>query len=697
MSLGNFKQEGTDMKSKFNRYSLRLNLDNTTGKLTTSLSTNFSYAITDWNEGSLYGASGTANPFAMVWRSKPYENPYDKNGNLIFGQSVSLNPKAVGNLIERSNNSTWIERTLKSNAGLTLSYRLIDKVTLRNTLGVDAANNRFQGWINANSYVGSLQLPSNKGYLHEAMFNRVQLINTTGATYNDRFATKHEVEAGAYFEVVRQWNEGFALTLYNLDPRLSQTGQGAGNIPVTPNSPTYPQSGASAKSGYGIRSFFGTVRYSFDDRYTINGSIRRDGTSRIIDEENRQLNTWAAGVTWNAIREAFFKSQSILTDLRVRASYGEVPNIGSIPGGGNYGLGGLGWYGVPRYLGAQMPAFGATSYSGDTLSALAPTAVNPDLRIERVQKTNIGIDLGFWDNRVRLSVDAYKNITKDLFANQRLPASSGFYGSSLAINAGTMSNKGLEFDLGVDVIRTKNIDLRFAANHAINKNRIEDLGTVTEYVSGTAIVKVGLPVGSHYSYWYLGVDPASGRPIYKRPDGTPTTNLSQAGQFHEFGSHIPVHTGGFSTTLRVNRFTLDAFFSYQFDVRRYNNVQNWVTQGDLVYTGAVTQSQEMLTQQWVRPGDFKIFQSPAFTRDFTSLDISDAKFLRFRQLNLSYNIPEVSIGSTRLIKSARFYVQGNNLAIWSPWSGLDPEDDNNISLGEFPNPKAIVVGLDINF
>jgi hypothetical protein len=545
--------------------------------------------------------------------------------------------------------------------------------------------------------VGSLQTPGNSGYLHEATFNRVQLINTTGAIYNNRFGQKHEVEVGGYFEVLRQWNQGSALTLYNLDPRLNQTGQGNGTLP-TGGLPTYSQSGSSAQSGFGIRSFFGTARYTFDDRYTFSGSLRRDGTSRIIDEKNREITTWAAGITWNAMRESFMKNQGIFSDLKVRATYGSVPNIGSIPNGGSYGLGGLGWYSVSRYHGAQLPAFNVGSFAGSTISTQTPTLVNPDLRIETVEKSNVGVDFGFWKNRVRLSVDAYRNITNDLFASQTVPGTSGFYGTSLAINAGTMSNKGLEFDLSADVLQTRNLNLNLRANHAINKNKIEDLGTVTEYVSGTAIVKVGLPVGSHYGISYLGSDPATGRPIYKRPDGTPTTNINEAGQFHEFGSHLPVHTGGFSATLRiVDRITVDAFFSYQFDVRRYNNVQNWVTQGDATYTGAVTQSQTLLTQQWQKPGDVKMLQSPAYARDFTSYDITDAKFLRFRNLNVSYTIPEIMVGSTRLLKSARFYVQGQNIAIWSPWSGLDPEDDNNISLGEFPNSRAVVVGIDINF
>jgi hypothetical protein len=130
---------------------------------------------------------------------------------------------------------------------------------------------------------------------------------------------------------------------------------------------------------------------------------------------------------------------------------------------------------------------------------------------------------------------------------------------------------------------------------------------------------------------------------------------------------------------------------------RYNNIQNWVTQGDATYTGAVTQSRRLLTDQWQKPGDQKMIQAPNYSRQFTSFDITDAKFLRFRNLNVAYNIPEITIHGFKLIKSGRFYIMGQNLAIWSPWSGLDPEDDNNISLAEFPNPRAVVVGLDVNF
>jgi len=235
-------------------------------------------------------------------------------------------------------------------------------------------------------------------------------------------------------------------------------------------------------------------------------------------------------------------------------------------------------------------------------------------------------------------------------------------------------------------------------NHNINYNKIEDLGLVSEYVTGTSIIRTGIPFGSAYTYNYLGADPATGQPRYLTPDGkTETFDIGKAGQF-AFGSYLPVNQGGFTIDLKYKAFSLSTLFSYQFDVWRYDNTYNWITRGTAGYQQAVRGSKELLTQQWTKPGDVKMFQASAYDRGFTSSDLWDAKFMRLRNVTLSYQIPQLKTAAgTVLIKSSRFYIQAQNLAMWSPWKGLDPEDSNNISLNEYPNPKYFVVGLDINF
>lgn len=693
LSAGYFDQKGIDSKSRLRRYTTRFNLDNTVGKLNIQFNTLVGYSITNWNEGSWYGNS-TRNPFQMVWRAKPYENPYGPDGKLLYGAHTALVPRQIGNLIEGANNSEWTENQLKINSGLTLTYKILPFLTAKNVLGVDIATEFSQRYIRANSYVGSLVSPLNSGSNSEVFRQRTNLVNTSSLVFNKRF-NRHEVEVGAYFEAVRAFNKGMGFQLFNLDPRIDGTGQNAGTQPTGANY------ASSAKSGYGIRSYFATGRYTLDGKYTVTANIRRDGTSRILSPDNREITTWSAGFIWDAIKEDFLINQNILSDLKLRGSYGLVPNIGAIPTAG-YGISGQGIYTITNYLGPQLPTFSANNGFLNTglsvVTGIAPTGPGiANLQIEYIQKYNIGVDMAFWKNRARLSLELYRNNTIDMFVSQPLPANSGFGGSSLDINAGTMSNKGIEAQYAVDIVKNKDFDLTIGGNHAININKIEDLGLVNEYPVGTFIIKKGLPYGTHYTQHYLGADPATGAPMYEKLDGTTTTNFSEAGLFHKFGTFLPKHVGGINADFRYKRISVSALFSYQFDVTRYNNTENWTTRGTPGYHNAVNANKKLLTEQWQKPGDVKYYQGPQYDRQFTSSDVHNAKFMRFRNLNIAYQIPELNINGLRLVKSARFYVQGQNLFIWSPWRGLDPEDDNNISLQEFPNPRAFVVGLDINF
>jgi TonB-linked SusC/RagA family outer membrane protein len=694
LSGGYFDQKGTDLNSQLTRYTTRLNLDHTSDKFSVSWNTSLGYSITNLSEGEFLGNSAR-NSFQMSWRAKPYENPYRADGSLIYGASSTLNLKQIGNVLEGIENSKWRQNQIKINSGVTLAYKILPSLVIKNVTGIDVSDNRYQRYIDPASYVGSLST-FNAGINSEAYGVFASLVNTTSLTYNKKFNEIHDFEIGGYFEGLRQWNKSLGFTLYNLDPRIDETGQGAGSLP-TGGATVYPQNATSAKSGYGIRSYFANARYTYDNKYTLTGNIRRDGTSRILNEDNQEITTFSLGAIWNATLENFFKNQNILTDLRVRASYGSVPNIGSIQTSNYAGGGGL--VNVPNYLGPQLPTFVTTTgYPGSSVTGLIPsTPGNPELQIETVQKFNAGVEFGVWQNRVRATFDAYYNKTIDLFVNRRLGANSGFGGNSLPINAGSMRNQGAEFTLSVDVVRSKLVEFSLGINHAINSNKITDLGGVPEYTSGTFQIKEGVAYGTHYTYHYLGADPATGRPMYEKPDGSVGYTLGEAGRFAKFGTYLPKHVGGFTADLRVGKFTVSALFSYQFDVVRSNNTENWVTRGTPGYHTSVNASRRLLTEQWEKPGDQKFYQSYIYDRDFTSSDLQDAKFLRFRNLNVAYQIPSIGIKGMNVIKSARVYAQLQNIAVWSPWRGPDPEDGNNISLNEFPNPRIFVAGIDINF
>lgn len=698
MSFGYFDQKGTDLKSRLTRYTTRFNFEQTHGKLTLQFNSTIGYSITNYSDGE-YRGNSARNAFQMAWRSKTYENPYTSNGALIFGASSNLALKQVGNVIEGIENTEYKRAQIKGVVGLTALFKITDNLTAKNTVGLDISSEGWTRAISPNSYVGSLQTNAvaggGGGYLAEAYNLQSQIINTSSLTFAKR-VNIHDFEVGAYFETIKAQNKAIGFQLFNLDRRLSETGQGAGTIPIG-TATSWTQPATTAKSSFGIVSYFANARYTYNNKYTLTANVRRDGTSRILNPDNQQITTWSVGSTWNAMQEEFLKKQNIITDLKVRASYGVVPNIGSITTAA-YGITGA-LVGITNYLGPQIPAYAnTTAFAGSALTGQVPTTTgNPNLQIEYIQKLNIGFDVSAWKNRARLTVDVYSNRTVDLFVSQPLSATTGFGGVSIPLNAGIMSNKGIEFTVAFDVVKTRKMDLTLGFNHAINNNKIEDLGAVNEYPFGTGIIRKGLPFGTHYTQHYLGADPATGAPLFRDAAGNPTTSLS-APQFADFGSYLPKHVGGFNLDFRYGDLSVSALFSYQFDVYRYNNIENWITRGVAGYHTAVNASKRLLTEQWQKAGDVKFYQSPSFDRGFNSSDIQDAKFLRFRNLNIAYNIPQINLkGGAKIIKSARFYVQVQNIAIWSPWRGPDPEDSNNISLNEFPNPRTIVTGIDINF
>ena len=684
-----FDQEGIDLYSSLKRYTIRFNLDHSTDKFTAQFNSTIGYSKSQLAEGEAQGNS-PRNPFQMTYRAKTYENPYNLDGSLRFGASSSMAYRQVANLLEGLQNTVRGYDQIKMVGNGLLAYKIFPTLTVRNNLGVNASSNYINRYVNADSYVGSLQSFQN-GVAQESNSVNSEFINTSSVLYNEKFG-KSEIEASANFEIVRGFQRGLGFTLFNLDKRLTQTGQGATALP-TNGAATYPQNASSAKSGFGIRSYFATAKYTYDNKYSLNANIRRDGTSRIVNEENREVTSWSAGFTWNALQERFLSKQSIFSDLKVRLSFGIIPNIGSISTS-SYGAG---LQSITNYQGPQVPTFGTAAYAGSTIGGLVPNSPgNPNLQIERIQKANIGIDFSVWNGRARFNIDAYDEKTLDLFVNQPLSGTTGF--GSLYINAGKMENKGLELNAKVDVVRTRDFGVTLGVNHSYNVNKILDLGSVNEFFLGTFVIREGLAYGTHYNYNYLGADPATGAPRYEAPDGSVTNDIAKAGQFAKFGNYLPKHQGGLDFEFRYKSFSINGLFSYQFDVVRSNNTRNWITRGTPGYHTIVRASRELIDNQWQAPGDKKFFQRSTFDRGFTSSDLEDAKFLRFRNLVVAYQLPAIKGPNGKpMFTGGRLYAQGQNLAIWSPWRGLDPEDNNNISLNEYPNPSMFTLGLDINF
>ena len=250
--------------------------------------------------------------------------------------------------------------------------------------------------------------------------------------------------------------------------------------------------------------------------------------------------------------------------------------------------------------------------------------------------------------------------------------------------------------INADVVRSRNITWSVGGNLAYNENEVTDLGQANEYELGTSIVRVGLPVGSHYLVKYAGVDAATGTPLYYDRTGKVTTKYDPATMsVAEFGSFNAPFIGGFNSNLRVYGFTLSAFFTFQQGFYRANNQTYFITNP----AGAAQQnmSREMLTM-WSKPGDVTNIQSPTFARQLpSSLDLEDVSYLRFRNVVLSYDFSNQIINSLKVFSGIRIFVQAQNLYTWTKWTGFDPEDANNLATFEYPAPRTYTAGLTLNF
>ena len=282
-----------------------------------------------------------------------------------------------------------------------------------------------------------------------------------------------------------------------------------------------------------------------------------------------------------------------------------------------------------------------------------------------------------------------------MFIDQPPSATSGF--SSLSLSSGKMRNRGVEFEVSGDVLKTNDLTWTVGVNAGYNKNVILHVTDITDsYPDGdTRILKVGLPYGSYFAPRWAGVDPLTGSAQYYNVDGSITTTYNSNTQsVAQSGSLYPKLTGGFNTSINYKGFTASALFAFVSDVMRWNN-EDFYNENQRYATS--NQTVRMLENRWKKPGDQTILQRFNDPRNFTSKDVQDASFLRLRNVTLGYNVPKSIIEKTKFVKGVRLFVQGQNLYTWTSWRGLDPENNSVSGKFQYPNTRTYTAGLNVNF
>jgi TonB-linked SusC/RagA family outer membrane protein len=644
----------------FQRANFKLNLDQQLSDKV-QLGASNTFTRTYRNEGR--AGDGPAGGLLQAALHTPtIVSPYDANGQLVGRASFDNVELLVANYDVNSTSLRYI-------GNIYADVQVLPNLKFRTSLGVDYNNYDEQEYWNtlliAGAGVGGLATSSVSQY--------TSLLNENTLTYRQQLG-KHRLGM-----VV---GNGLQGDTYH---RTFAQGTGFPNNFFKEISAASVTSSTENWSGYRMASFFGRVDYNYDDRYLLNVSFRADGSSRF-----GAANQWgyfpSVGAAWRIKQESFLQDVKALSDLKLRASYGITGNQNGI---GNFAARGL-WSGGANYQGS---------------AGIAPQQLgNDNLRWEQTSQANVGLDVGFFDNRLTLEVNAYYKYTKNGLIQLTEPATTGF--SSYWSNAVEISNKGLEFTVNTVNFRSAGNGFNWTTNFNIasNANNIEQLATPAQYGSRNLILQQqGHPLYSFWVYKQLYVDPQTGNAVY---DDVDQDGKITAADRQIVGSIWPKFFGGFTNSFSYKGFDANVLVSFQYGNKVYNHNRFFGEGGGARDEARVIFASNLA--RWQKPGDVTDVPRPDGINVNNYLDggsrwLEDASFVRLRNVSLGYTLPE-TLTRGLLGGTVRLYAQATNLVLLTKYSGLDPEsaassdaNQQGIDLGTPPQPRSVQVGVNATF
>jgi TonB-linked SusC/RagA family outer membrane protein len=455
----------------------------------------------------------------------------------------------------------------------------------------------------------------------------------------------------------------------------------------------------TSSSSYGredndrIESYLSKASYNYDDKYFIDGSLRRDGSSR-FSADQRWGTFFSAGATWAIKKENFLKDVSWLDDLRLKVSYGQVGNNALLDGSGNN-----------RYYGDRA-FFDLGSNSNTEGGVLLASIATPDLTWEKQNTLNTGISFAFFGRRLYGELEYYNKQVDDLIFSVPQPLSAAV--TSVYRNIGAMYNRGVELQLGGDIIREQDFTWGLITNWSIFKNKITKLPPETPtIISGTKKREVGHGI---YDYWlrqYAGVDPNDGAALYIPADGTLAANIRTVNgvqyvtnqsfaKFDYSGSAIPDLMGSFVNTFSYKDLSLSFMVNYQVGGKAYDSVyQGLMSTGS--YGGALHQD---ILNSWTPANNTSNtpradFGATANTNATSNRWLIDASYWSLRNINLSYNLPKAWLNKIK-VPSARIFATGENLYLHSKRKGLNPSESfDGVNGNTYPQSRNFSLGINL--
>lgn len=685
-SLGYLNEDGVLKTTGFQRYNARANVNSVINEWFKA-NMNLSLAHSKQNFSD-YDGSSTSN----VWYSAQFVSPLfplyikDAEGNnaldvngkpqLDYGESGrpgsynDYNP--MGGLLDDKADIRYDVAGLRT--GMTFGsdsekFGIFQGLKLALNFGLDYRNNKQMTYMNM--YHGN---QASAGGLLYKYNTRLQTYTFNQLLTWDRSFGKHAFSVLAGHEFYSYMYEYLSAGRSSLAEGILELRPGA----VLKDADSYTNK-------YRIESWLGRFNYNYDEKYYLDASFRRDGSSR-FHKDNRWGSFWSVGGNWRISKEAFMEDIEWLNNLSLKVSYGEQgnDNLSKL-----YAWQGLYDLGFPN---------------ADQVGAFIATLENKNVSWEKSGNFNVGVEATMFDQRLSVNAEYFNKKTTDMLLNYPMPLSSGFSGYSA--NVGNMRNSGIELEIKGTPIKTDDFTWNISWMGSMVKNKVLKLTSESpQIISGVYIIKEGEELNSFYMAKSAGVDPATGAQLYwvydtdengNRINERISSDYSKAANSkYILGSRIPDLYGSIGTDLSWKGFDLSILTTYSIGGKVY----------DSLYAGSMnnmyynTNWNKHALRRWQKPGDITDVPRIEVAGKYTTNDrfLIDASYFSIKNITLGYRLPKSWLQRANL-NSVRVFGSVDNVALFSHLQGMDPQYNFSGSTDYSYTPnRTWSLGVEVNF
>ncbi len=689
-------QDGIIIESNYKRAGLKFNFDQKLGnKFKVGVNMNVNRSIND-----AIPTNGTGfqedTPLWNAQTTTPVIPVRDEEGNFLHNHDESV--KVLENPVSIATTRTNITRTTRILASAFLEYEIIKDLKLKANYGIDLVHSKNQRYTPTTAETQGLP---NKGIAIINNSDNTNILAEYTLNYNKQLGDNHRLGITLGHTIQTNKNEFVGSRTEDfINDALLFNNLGAGSD---------PRPSTSSVRENGLLSYLGRISYVYKDKYSFTGTIRRDGSSRFGSN-----NKWgwfpSVGLGWTASEEDFIKNLGVFSYLKLRGSIGVAGNNGI----GNY-----------RSINLFSPI--TTHISGVPVVGFVPSFLpNSNLKWESTEQKNIGIDFGFFDNTLNLTAEYYVKTTTDLLLARPIANQSGF--SSITDNIGSVENKGFEFSLGLNKSFGQ-LQWNSNFNISFNKSKVLKLQEGTEYIinsigqgesaHGRTITRVGDEIGLFFGFRHDGIWDSEQEIL---DTGSTIGGINRVGLVQHADLNGDGFRPGFDDREVVGNPNPDFIYGFTNDFTYKNfNLSIFIngSQGndiaDLNGIGLLAQPQKhnvykrVFDERWTGPGTSTTIEAPLTNagewKHFSSRNVQDGSYLRFKTINLSYNLPLDKFKSIDWLDSAQIFVAGDNLITITNYTGYDPEVDlystsnlqSGVDNGGYPVAKSIRLGVKLGF